>query len=170
MKELQVLIKKAQTSSFYLWLLNFILGRMVPFNKPHHIKIRKITDTEITVHIPNRRFNHNHIKGIHACALATVCEYVSGLSLMLHISAKEYRIILKNIHMTYHYQAKCDVLSTFKMTPQWVEQEVIRPLKNQESIFRELKVEVYDLENNHICTGLINWQIKRWDKVRLKVD
>ena len=33
------LVKKARTSSFYRGLLNFALGRMIPFNKPHGFEI-----------------------------------------------------------------------------------------------------------------------------------
>ena len=70
--------------------------------------------------------------------------------------------------MTYHYQAKIDVLAKFKITPGWVEQEIIKPLQKKDAIFKELKVEIYDISDNHICTGLINWQIKSWDKVNTK--
>ena len=82
---------------------------------------------------------------------------------------KEYRIILKTIHMTYHYQAKSDVSVTFKISREQIENGMLGPLKTQEAVFREFPVEVYDAENNHICTGLINWQIKAWKNVKMKV-
>lgn len=170
MDKLNALVKKASQSKFYLWLLNFILLRMVPFNNPHKIKILSITNDEVTMLAPNKRSNHNHIKGIHACLLATLCEYVSGFSLLIHLSPKEYRIILKNIHMTYHYQAKNDVLVKFKLSPQQVKETVLIPLQNEEKLFKEFTVEVYDTSNNHICTGLINWQIKAWKNVKMKIE
>jgi len=119
--------------------------------------------------VKNTKPNQNHIRGIHACLLATLCEYVSGLSLLLHFSAKEYRIILKTIHMTYHYQAKTAVYVTFKISKEQIENEILNPLKTQDAIFKEFTVEVYDEEKNHICTGLINWQIKSWKNVKMKV-
>ena len=70
--------------------------------------------------------------------------------------------------MTYHYQGKMDVFANFKISKKWVEQEVVGPLKTNEAIFKELKVEVFDAEKNHICSGLINWQIKSWKKVKTK--
>jgi|ERR1700722_15168291 len=170
MNKLNALVQKAKTSAFYLWLLNLILLRTVPFNKPHRLKITKITDDELTITAFNKWYNHNHIKGIHACLLATLCEYVSGLSLTMHLPANEYRIILKNIHMTYHYQAKMDVAVKFKLDKQEVEKTILTPLKNDEAIFREYTVEAYDKANNHICTGLINWQIKAWKNARMKVS
>lgn len=169
MDKLNALVEKARHSAFYLWLLNVVLLRTVPFNKPHGLKVLKISEGEVTIGAKNRHSNQNHIKGIHACLLATLCEYASGLSLLLHLSPKEYRIILKNIHMTYHYQAKSDVAVTFRLSKAEVQDMVLGPLAGQEAIFHEFTVEVYDREKNHICTGLINWQIKGWKNVKMKV-
>ncbi len=169
MDRLNLLIQKARHSGFYLWLLNVVLLRTVPFNKPHKIRVVYIGDNELTMSAGNIKRNRNHIRGMHACLLATLCEYVSGLSLLLHFSPKEYRIILKNIHMTYHYQAKTAVSVKFKISREKIEREILDPLKSREAVFKEFPVEVYDSENNHICTGLINWQIKAWKDVKMKV-
>ncbi|MBI3520452.1 MAG: DUF4442 domain-containing protein [Bacteroidetes bacterium] len=169
MDKLNSLVAKAKQSSFYMWVLNMVLLKTVPFNKPHAIKVIHIGDNELTMRVKNTKPNQNHIRGIHACLLATLCEYVSGLSLLLHFSAKDYRIILKTIHMTYHYQAKTAVYVTFKITKEQIENEILGPLKTQDAIFKEFTVEVYDEDKNHICTGLINWQIKSWNKVKMKV-
>lgn len=169
MDKLNSLIQKARHSGFYLWVLNVVLLRTVPFNKPHNIRVTHIGEDELTMSAKNIKPNRNHIRGIHACLLATLCEYVSGLSLLVHFSPKEYRIILKTIHMTYHYQAKSAVYVKFKITKEQIQSEILNPLKTQEAIFKEFPVEVYDSENNHICTGLINWQIKAWKNVKMKV-
>ena len=168
MNRLQVQFEKAQHSSFRLWLLNVVLLRTVPFNKPHALKVTHIHEGEITITARNIRPNQNHIKGIHACLLATLCEYVSGLSLLLQLDPKAYRIILKSIQMTYHYQAKQDVDVSFKINKEDFEREIIQPLHTAEAIFKEFPIEIYDKERNHICTGLINWQIKSWKNVKLK--
>ncbi|MGZ3862055.1 MAG: DUF4442 domain-containing protein [Bacteroidia bacterium] len=168
MDRLNALVQKAKHSRFYLWVLNLLLLRTVPFNNPHKPRVINIGEDEISLCAKYSRNNLNHIKGIHACLLATLCEYASGLSLLLHLSPKEYRIILKGINMTYHYQAKTDVFVKFKLDKKQLEETVLVPLKNNEAIFREFQVEVYDAKNNHICTGLINWQIKAWDKVKTK--
>lgn len=169
MQQLNALVRKAERSTFYLWVLNKLLLKTVPFNKPHRLKVLSIGEGSITIGAGNKRYNHNHIKGIHACLLATLCEYASGLSLLLHLPPEEYRIILKNIHMTYHYQAKKDVLVTFKLGRNEVEKHLLTPLKAADSILHEFAVEVYDTDQNHICTGLINWQVKSWMKVKMKI-
>ena len=116
MDKLNALVQKAQHSKFYLWVLNFMLLRIVPFNNPHKLKITSIAEDGITMFAANTKNNRNHIKGVHACLLATLCEYVTGLSLLVHLSPKEYRIILKNISMTYHFQVKTDVFVKFKIS------------------------------------------------------
>lgn len=167
MKDLNKLLDKARKSGFYLWILNNVLWRMIPFNGPHRFKITTIAENTITILLPYKKSNFNHIKGIHACALATLCEYVSGLSLLRKLPADKYRIILKTIHMTYHFQGKMDVYAEFGISDDAL-MDIAQHLTETEAIFREFPVEVYDKNNNHICTGLINWQIKSWEKVKLK--
>jgi hypothetical protein len=169
MDKLNELVQKARHSKFYLWVLNFMLLRTVPFNNPHKLKIHTIADDGITMMAANTRNNRNHIKGIHACLLATLCEYASGLRLLLDLSPKEYRIILKNIHMTYHYQAKTNVFVKFNISPE-EKQNIFGSLQKEEAIFKEFTVEVFDESKNHICTGLINWQIKAWKNVKMKIN
>ncbi len=170
MDKLNALVQKAKHSKFYLWLLNIVLLRTVPFNNPHKIRVVSVGDEGVSMYAPYTRNNMNHIKGIHACLLATMCEYVSGLSLLLHLSPKEYRIILKNINITYHYQAKTNVFVKFKIDKKEMQENILSPLKTLDAIFREFTVDIYDANNQHICTGLINWQIKAWDKVKMKID
>ncbi len=168
MDQLNALVRKAQKSTFYLWVLNRLLLRTVPFNAPHRLKVLTISDDEITIAAAYKRYNQNHIKGIHACLLATLCEYAAGLSLLRHLSPAEYRIILKNINVTYHYQAKTDVFVNFKLSKNEVETKFMLPLQTQEALFHEFTVEVHDANKNHICTGLITWQIKAWKNVKMK--
>ncbi len=170
MNKLQRQLQKARSSVWHLWWLNFGLWRMVPFNAPHKIRIISVAENTITMQAKNTRKNQNHIKGVHACLLATLCEYVSGLSLLARLDPKEYRIILKNIGMTYHYQAKTDVTVTFTLTPEWFENEILGPLRSSGKLFKELSVDAFDTAGNHICTGLVNWQIKSWKDVKTKPD
>lgn len=119
--------------------------------------------------LPFIRANKNHINGIHACALATLCEYVSGLSLVRYLSEDKYRIILKDIHILYHYQAKTKVTATFELN-ELLLNEIMNQLHHTDAVLRELNVKVYDINQNHICTGIIIWQLKNWSKVRTAVN
>lgn len=161
------LMRKAEGSSFYRWLLNQALWRMIPFNGPHQFRITGISKDYVTLTIPYIRKNLNHIKGIHACALATACEYVSGLSLTRAFPPHQYRIILKTIQMDYHYQAKMALHSRFGIAEETVV-ALKQKLQQEDAVFHTFEVNIHDKENNHICTGHITWQIKPWSKAKVK--
>lgn len=166
MKILDTILKKARSSRFYLWLLNRALWWAIPFNSPHRFRITEITQEEVTLLMPYIRKNFNHIGGLHACGLATLCEYACGLQLMNVMGTTSYRIIMKTLHMSYHFQARSAVKVTFSLSKEWVEKEVLMPLESQEAIFKEFELNVFDDEDHKICTAKVNWQIKSWDKVK----
>ncbi|NMM48642.1 DUF4442 domain-containing protein [Marinigracilibium pacificum] len=161
------LFEKAKSSNIYRKLLNTVLYKMVPFNKPHQFEIFKIEDDSITVKLPYIKRNFNHIKGVHACALATVSEYSSG-ALLLRKLGKNYRIILQKLEMEYHYQGKTDCYATFMANESWLEENIFSPLTKEEKIVVPCIVKTYDKDNNLISTGTVNWQIKSWEKVKTK--
>jgi len=145
------------------------LSFIVPINRPHRIKVKEITDERVTTTIPYRRKNFNHIKGIHACGLATAAEFASGLLLLSKLNPATYRLIMQSIQMDYHYQAKSTTNATFKASEKWIKEQIIQPLKTQDSITLKCEILLHDSTDNHIATGTINWQIKNWEKVKTKV-
>lgn len=162
-------INKAKESKFGLWKLNVGLSYMIPFNKPHGIKIKSIKDNEVSTVIPLKRKNFNHIKGIHACGMATCSEFASGFLLMTKLGAKNYRIIMESLEMKYHYQAKTEIVAEFSVDDDWMDKHILEPLQHEESVLVKCQIELYDSARNHVATGFTNWQIKPWDKVKTKV-
>lgn len=163
------LLQKASQSAFYLWLLNFMLLRNIPFNKPHRLKILSVSKNKVTIKYPYISSNLNHLKGLHACGLATVSEYSTGLLLLNHLNPENYRLIMKSLQMQYHYQGKKSASATFELSDEWVNQHVILPLKTNDAVFVECQVEVKDEDGNHLSTCISQWQIKSWEKVKLKI-
>lgn len=49
-----------------------------------------------------------------------------------------------------------------------MEEEIYKPLQEQESISITLKSRVSDLSGNDIAIAFTTWQIKPWDQVRTK--
>lgn len=162
-------ISNAKSSSFGLWKLNMGLGYMIPFNKPHRIKVMKLEDDKITTIIPYKRKNFNHIKGVHACGMATAAEFASGLLLLTKLNAKKYRLIMESLDMKYMYQAKTDIHAKFELTDAWINEKVIDPLKTSEKVMVQCEIKLFDTDNNHVATGRTNWQIKDWEKVKTKL-
>jgi acyl-coenzyme A thioesterase PaaI-like protein len=162
-------ISDAKKSKFGLFKLNLGLGFIIPFNKPHRIKIVEIGNDFVKTTIPYRRKNLNHIKGIHACGLATAAEFASGFLLLTKLGDKKYRLIMQSLEMNYLYQAKKDSFALFKADDQWINQQVIEPLKYSDQVYVKCEIKLYDQDENHIATGYTNWQIKEWKSVKTKM-
>jgi acyl-coenzyme A thioesterase PaaI-like protein len=166
---LQKLFAQARDSAFYRTLLNWMLNRMIPFNKPHRFEIVEIGTDSLKVLLPYKKRNFNHIHGIHACAMATVTEYTSGLLLISKLDAKKFRLIMQRLEMDYHYQGKMDAYATYSVTDEWLENNVYTPLQTADSVVITCEVNIYDSARNHLTTGKVFWQVKDWQKVRTKV-
>lgn len=167
--QIEKLIKQAEKSSWRLWWLNFLLGRLIPFNRPHSIRVLKISKTEIQTTIPYKKKNLNHIKGIHACGLATAAEFASGLLLLYNLGFKEYRLIMQSIKVTYHYQAKKNAKAIFKLSLDELEETILNPLEKEGRLEKVCQIQVIDSDNNLLCEAETNWQIKSWQKVKTKI-
>jgi hypothetical protein len=167
--DLQKLLKQAETSSFYRWVLNRGLNYMIPFNKPHRFQVMEITNHRLKVRLPYRRSNFNHIRGIHACALATVSEFSTGLLLIKRLDPSKYRLIMQRLEMDYLYQGKIDATATFEISDEWLSREIFEPLNSKDSVVIPCEVKIHDIKGNHLTTGKVFWQIKDWKKVKTKV-
>ena len=159
------IVEKAKTSKFGMWKLNFGLHRFIPFNRPHGIKIVEIKEDSISTTIPKWKINHNHIKGIHACGLATCAEFCTGLVLLYKLGMKDYRLIMESLEIKFHYQAKSDVTAHYELTQEQVE-EIKTTLEKEGVTYKKCEVKLHDAKKNHVATCYTNWQIKDWKKVK----
>jgi acyl-coenzyme A thioesterase PaaI-like protein len=162
------LVAKAKHSWFYLSLLNLVLSRMIPFNKPHGFRVVEISDFKVKTLLPYQKRNFNHIRGLHACALATVSEFTTGFLLISKLDAKKYRLIMQRLEMEYHFQGKMDAYAEFSITEEWLHQKIYSPLNYIEAIIVPCEVKIHDTKGNHLTTGKIFWQVKDWSKVKTK--
>jgi len=110
--------------------------------------------------------NRNHIRGVHACCLATAAEFCSGLALMEHVGADRYRIIMKTLRMDYLYQAKSAAIAEFVPTASELEHALLQPLRDGAAVLYTAEVPVDDVAGKRLAIGYITWQLKPWDQVR----
>ena len=142
---------------------------MIPFNKPHKLEVVKLEPENTVVKIPYRRNNFNHLKGLHACVLITGAEYCSGLSLLQHLSPDKYRIIMIDLFVKYHYQAKMESTAQFGISKADLFAQLGAEFEKTGIGDITCQIPVYDQQNNLICEVTTNWQIKDWQKVKTKV-
>lgn len=162
-------IEDARHSKWALWKLNFQLSVGIPFNRSHNIRVHSVDDDGITTIIPNIRVNHNHIKGIHACGLATAAEFCSGLVLLRKLDPRKERLIMQRLEIEYFYQAKSSAYARYSLGNSEFQTLVREPLEREGIAYISCEIQVKDQEQNLLCTAKTRWQIKRWDKVKTKV-
>lgn len=167
MKALLSLFDKAKHSRFHLWLLNRAALRMIPFNNQHGFIISAISDDSLETMAPYRRRNMNHLKGIHACGLATIGELSAGLLLLSLFNPGKYRLIMSHLEVSYHYQAKTVTYSRSKL-PKVEQDKLLNRLNSGEVLILPMASELYDAAENHIATVKTTWQLKPWSKVKTK--
>jgi acyl-coenzyme A thioesterase PaaI-like protein len=167
---LSKLIVKARHSKVWLLVLNFMLGRIIPFNRPHGFSIVELAEERVTTCASYRRSNHNHIRGIHACAIATVAEFSAGLLLLSRLDPSCYRLIMSKLDVDYLYQAKQEIVAITCLSNDELRSRVIKPLQTAESHSIVMDTRVSDRDGNMVARARTTWQIKRWDRVRTKVE
>jgi len=164
---LSALAAKAEKSKWARGLLNYFLNSKIPFNKPHRFKVEEISAEKLVVSLPYRKRNLNHLKGLHACAMATLCEITSGFFLISRLDPKRYRLILSKLEMEYHWQAKQTAWASFSMS----EQEILQLKETLEEIGKttiSCDLKIYDGANKHLATGTAHWQLKDWQQTKVK--
>lgn len=163
------LIRKARGSNLWLFVLNFLMARIIPFNTPHGFRIQEISDEWMSIIAPYRRSNHNHIRGIHACAIATAAEFSAGFLLLTKLDPVKYRLIMGRLEADYSFQAKKDLIARADLPTSRLVDEVIDPLGEQDSVSIEMITDVLDVSGNEVARVMTEWQVKRWDRVRTEI-
>jgi acyl-coenzyme A thioesterase PaaI-like protein len=167
MERLVKLMNAARTSGLKMWVLNRVLSKTIPFNAQHGFKIIEIGDHSITTFAPYEKRNFNHIRGIHACGIATIAEFASGMVLIRGFDMKKYRIIMSKLEVTYHYQAKKDLRAISTLSPE-TKSALIAEMDANDAVFQKMTTEIYDTDDNHVATTYTTWQLKPWAKTRTK--
>jgi len=163
------LLVGARRSKFRLWLLNLLLGRLIPFNRPHGVRIRQLAEDRVETTAPYRRRNLNHLRGVHACCIATVAEFSSGLLFLSRLNPNRYRLIMAGLEVEYHYQARGRIVATTGLSDAELKNRVLKPLANANQVLTTFSTEVHDPDGNLVAMARITWQIKAWHQVQTRI-
>lgn len=169
MKAVYKMIDKllANPTKLNLMALDKVLRIGIPFNAPHGFAIKSLTPDEVVISLPNRKLNHNHIGGVHACAMATVGEYCAGMSLLSSFGISKYRLILSELSVKYTYQGRVDLEGM--CSPRQIDVEAVRKgLESEGKYLQKLITVIRDLNGKEVAEVTTVWQLKNWEQVRTK--
>ena len=164
-KYLDILFTKSEIKTGLLALEKlFLIG--IPFNKPHGIRFKKLTKFESTLLLANKRANHNHLGGIHACAIATLGEFSAGLLLCKNFATFRYRIIMQDLHVQFFKQGRSVLHSLAQISVEQLD-NVSHQLADTAKASTQLTTDIYNDQNELVAKVTTKWQLKDWKQTQL---
>lgn len=97
-----------------LWSKAF--GRIVPMVGTANIRYIEVDQHHVVVRIDNQRNMQNHIKGVHAAAMALLAETATGFLTGLHVPDNRI-LLIKSLHVDYLKVAKGGLTATASLNP-----------------------------------------------------
>ncbi|MDF3936344.1 DUF4442 domain-containing protein [Pseudomonas citronellolis] len=98
-------------------LLSRLFGSQVHFAGTARVRIHSMTTTEVRMSLANRRRVQNHIKGVHAAAMALLAESASGCVLGMNLPDDKLPLITC-LKVDYLRRARGDLRATATLDAQ----------------------------------------------------
>ena len=102
-----------------------ILGNIVPFTGTSSLSFEKVEPNEVIISLKNGRSVQNHIKQVHACAMALVIETATGFVVGMNLPDDKI-LLIKELNLKYIKKSSGKVKGTASLT-----EKQIAEIKNE---------------------------------------
>lgn len=132
------------------WLFSRFVGRMAPYTGTIRALVLELAPGHALVQLRDRRAVRNHLRSVHAIALANLGELASGLAASAAMP-DGVRGIPVAIHIDYHRKAR----GTLRATGSAVLPKVTEPTTT------EVTAEIHDEARTLVTTVRVTWKLER---------
>jgi len=101
------------------FVLSKMFGRVVPFLSTAGVRFENVTQERLVVSIRNQRKVQNHIKGVHAAAMALLAETATGFVVGLNVPDDKL-MLLKSMKVDYLKRAQGNMRAVATLTPEQI--------------------------------------------------
>jgi len=130
------------------WLFSKLIGFAIPYTGSIQPRVVALKPGHAVVNLHDRRKVRNHLRSIHAIALANLAEFTTGLATLSGMPQGS-RAILTGLEVEYHKKArgtlKAECIST--------------PPSNDENQSLRVKTTIVDAQGDVVASGTATWLI-----------
>ena len=103
-----------------VFLRSKILGNVVPFTGTSSLSFEKIESQEVIISLKNTRSVQNHIKQVHACAMALVIETATGFVVGMNVPDDKI-LLIRELNLKYIKRSIGRVKATATLTQEQID-------------------------------------------------
>jgi len=130
------------------WLFSRLVGFVIPYTGSMKPLVDHIEPGHAVVYLPDRRRVRNHLRSVHAIALANVAEFTTGLATLTGIPP-DSRAILVELHITYHIKARGRLRATCNSQP---------PSSSEEQVVA-VDASIFNEQDECVATATVTWLV-----------
>jgi len=130
------------------WLFSKLIGFVIPYTGSVQPRVVSLKPGHAVVHLHDRHRVRNHLKSIHAIALANLAEFTTGLATLSGMPPGS-RAILTGLDIEYHKKARGTLKAECSSRlPQALETQSLT-----------VEAKIYDAGGDCVATGNATWLI-----------
>jgi acyl-coenzyme A thioesterase PaaI-like protein len=129
------------------WLFSRLLGLVIPYSGTVRPRIERLAPGDARLVIRDRRGVRNHLRSVHAVALANAGELVSGLAMTAALPSS-VRGIVTRLDTEYYKKARGTLVATSSARP---------PASVLEPVTHAVHGDIHDGEGDLVARTTVHW-------------
>ena len=131
-------------------IFNYLIGKIVPYTGTVKPRVLHLEPGFVKVEMRDRRAVRNHLKSVHAIALANLGEFASGLSMLSALPAS-VKAIVTHLDVNYKKKARGTLIAEGRAQP---------PTFITEDVESIVHATIRDADNDVVAEMKVTWRLR----------